>query len=70
MHFSEGSTKCMKHLLDEFSKSVDKEINKKSYRVQEKLDKHLVTFFNSMTESYDVVKKIKRSPKTFISKIK
>ena len=47
MHFSEGSTKCMKHLLDEFSKSVDKEINKKSYRVQEKLDKHLVTFFNS-----------------------
>ena len=69
MHFSEGSTKCMKHLLDEFSKSVDKEINKKSHRVQEKLDKHLVTFFNSMTESYDAVKKIKRSSKTFISKL-
>ena len=43
--------------INEFSKSVDKEINKKSYRVQEKLDKHLVTFFNLMTESYDAVKK-------------
>ena len=69
MHFSVGSTKCMKHLLNEFSKSVDKEINKKSHRVQEKLDKQLVTFFNSMTESYDAIKKIKRSPKTFISKL-
>ena len=69
MHFSESSTKCMKHLLNEFSKSVDAEINKKSHRVQEKLDKQLVTFFNSMTESYDAVKKIKRSPKTFTSKL-
>lgn len=69
MHFTEGSTKCMKHLLNEFSKSVDKEINKKSHRVQEKLDKQFVTFFNSMTESYDAVKKIKRSPKTFTSKL-
>ena len=69
MHFTESSTKCMKHLLNEFSRSVDKEINKKSHRVQEKLDKQLVTFFNSMTESYDAVKKIKRSPKTFTSKL-
>ena len=73
MQFTDGSTKCMKHLLNEFSKSVDKQINKKSHRVQEKIDKQLITFFNSMTQSYEAVKKIKRSPKTFtlkLSKIK
>ena len=69
MHFTEGSTKCMKHLLNEFSKSVDKEINKKSRRVQEKLDKQLITFFNLMIDSYEVVKIIKRSPVKFTSKL-
>ena len=69
MHFSESSTKCMKHLLNEFSKSIDKEINKKSRRIQEKLDKQLVTFFNLMNESYDAVKNIRRSPKKFTSKL-
>ena len=48
MHFTEGSTKCMKHLLNEFSKSVDEEINKKSRRVQEQLDKQLISFFKTI----------------------
>ena len=73
MQFSKDSTKCMKHLLNEFSKSVDKDINKKSRSVQNEMDQHLSKFFNSILESYKVVKSIKKSSKRFssvLSKIK
>ena len=73
MQFSKDSTKCMKHLLNEFSKSVDKDINKKSRSVQNKMDEHLSKFFTSLQESYKVMKSIKKSSRRFssvLSKIK
>ena len=69
MHFTEGSTKCMKHLLNEFSKSVDKEINKKSRYVQQNTDKHLYDLYQSISNSHEIVKKIIKSPKRFTSKL-
>ena len=69
MQFTESSTKHMKYLLDQFSRSIDKKINKKTKKEQNITDKFFTDFYKNLDKTSKQVKKIKQNPKIFSSKI-
>ena len=69
MQFSENSTRFMKHIIGEFSKSIDKSVNKKNKHVQKETDGYLSNFYDEMVECYKTLQRIKKDKRFFSSKL-